>query len=186
MDWNTEKNCFHTFAQECAKFYCIQHDPFLQDRSVETQPDSISADTMKDVPTGTADIGAGTCIVEETTTGCSSLAARTSSPVTLTCTQTVDNNNDVTLSSGPGQDAHIPSSGPPGSGLPGSDLPGSNSDPPGQSRRYTKRCAWQWSREHVLLPALRTRLAPPCNMATDGCVLQIADLRELYRVFERC
>ena len=50
----------------------------------------------------------------------------------------------------------------------------------------TKTHAWQWSREHVLLPALRTKLIPLCHMATDGCVLQIANLHDLYKVFERC
>ena len=45
---------------------------------------------------------------------------------------------------------------------------------------------WQWVREHVILPALSTKLNPPCALASDGSVLQIADLHELYKVFERC
>ena len=51
---------------------------------------------------------------------------------------------------------------------------------------FMKRSAWQWNREHVLLPALRQYFSPPNTMATNGSVLQIADLHELYKVFERC
>ena len=39
---------------------------------------------------------------------------------------------------------------------------------------------------HVLLPALRQHLRPPAAFATDGTVLQVACLEQLYRVFERC
>ena len=34
--------------------------------------------------------------------------------------------------------------------------------------------------------ALRVDLIPPKEMANDSSILQIADLRELYKVFERC
>ena len=40
--------------------------------------------------------------------------------------------------------------------------------------------------EHVIFPALRVDLTPPKEMADDGSILQIADLHELYKVFERC
>ena len=39
---------------------------------------------------------------------------------------------------------------------------------------------------HLLLPALRQYLRPPAAFATDGTVLQVACLEQLYRVFERC
>lgn len=40
--------------------------------------------------------------------------------------------------------------------------------------------------EHTLLPAMRTQLWPPERFATDGTVLQVACLEQLYKVFERC
>ena len=43
-----------------------------------------------------------------------------------------------------------------------------------------------WSVENVLFPALRSHLRPPAAFATDGTVLQVACLEQLYRVFERC
>ncbi|EDO39827.1 predicted protein [Nematostella vectensis] len=45
---------------------------------------------------------------------------------------------------------------------------------------------WKWSVEHVLFPAFRSGLVPPTRFAEDGTLLQIANLTELYKVFERC
>jgi DNA mismatch repair protein MLH1 len=44
----------------------------------------------------------------------------------------------------------------------------------------------EWGVAHVLLPALRSHLRPPAPFATDGTVLQVACLEQLYKVFERC
>ena len=49
-----------------------------------------------------------------------------------------------------------------------------------------KRQPWKWTVEHVIFPALRSDFLPPKKMATDGSLLQIADLHDLYKVFERC
>lgn len=46
--------------------------------------------------------------------------------------------------------------------------------------------SWQWVAEHVIMPALRSGLVPPSRFAEDGTLLQIANLTELYKVFERC
>lgn len=93
VDWSTEKNCFLTFAHECASFYSIQHDPFLSDSSQE-------------------------------------------------------------LMSG--------------------------------SECLHKNITWQWKIEHVLLPHLVSNFVPPNSLVQNGSILQIADLHELYKVFERC
>uniref|UniRef100_A0AAG5DKS0 DNA mismatch repair protein S5 domain-containing protein n=1 Tax=Anopheles atroparvus TaxID=41427 RepID=A0AAG5DKS0_ANOAO len=45
---------------------------------------------------------------------------------------------------------------------------------------------YRWEVEHVIYPAIRTYLIPPKEFAKNGCLLQIANLPELYRVFERC
>ncbi|WAQ94718.1 MLH1-like protein, partial [Mya arenaria] len=47
-----------------------------------------------------------------------------------------------------------------------------------------ERSSWRWTVEHVLYPALRTFFYPPKPMATDTTVLQIANLPDLYKVFE--
>jgi DNA mismatch repair protein MLH1 len=49
-----------------------------------------------------------------------------------------------------------------------------------------KYAPWRWQVEHLLVPLLRSDFIPLCSMATDGSVLQLADLHDLYKVFERC
>jgi len=45
---------------------------------------------------------------------------------------------------------------------------------------------WKWVVEHVLFPAVKANLLPPKRWIDDGTILQIADLPDLYKVFERC
>ncbi|MEE6510447.1 hypothetical protein FKM82_030180 [Ascaphus truei] len=46
--------------------------------------------------------------------------------------------------------------------------------------------SWRWTTEHVLFKAFRTHLLPPQPFAEDGSILQLANLPDLYKVFERC
>ncbi|XP_066546561.1 DNA mismatch repair protein Mlh1 [Amia ocellicauda] len=46
--------------------------------------------------------------------------------------------------------------------------------------------SWKWTVEHVVFKAFRTLLAPPKRFTEDGSILQIANLPDLYKVFERC
>ncbi|XP_050081167.1 DNA mismatch repair protein Mlh1 [Anopheles maculipalpis] len=45
---------------------------------------------------------------------------------------------------------------------------------------------YRWELEHVIYPAVRNQLIPPKEFTTNGCLLQLTSLPELYRVFERC
>ena len=45
--------------------------------------------------------------------------------------------------------------------------------------------ASRWQIQHVLFPAMRKYLVPP-KALLDRDVVQIANLPDLYRVFERC
>lgn len=45
---------------------------------------------------------------------------------------------------------------------------------------------WKWTVEHVLYKAFRSHLLPPQHFTEDGNILQLANLPDLYRVFERC
>ncbi|NWX84040.1 MLH1 protein, partial [Nothoprocta pentlandii] len=45
---------------------------------------------------------------------------------------------------------------------------------------------WKWTVEHVVFKASRTHLLPPKHLADDGNILQLANLPDLYKVFERC
>lgn len=46
--------------------------------------------------------------------------------------------------------------------------------------------SWKWTVEHILYPAFRTLLFPPKSFAEDSSILQLANLPDLYKVFERC
>ena len=47
--------------------------------------------------------------------------------------------------------------------------------------------SWPWQVENVLYRALKSPNFVPCQrLATDGSVLRVANLTDLYKVFERC
>ncbi|CAI5788172.1 mismatch repair Mlh1 isoform X1 [Podarcis lilfordi] len=62
-----------------------------------------------------------------------------------------------------------------------SDLTTQQTEDSGAGKR-----SWKWTVEHVLYKVLRTYLLPPKNFTEDGSVLQLANLPDLYKVFERC
>ncbi|CAM9598965.1 unnamed protein product [Lampetra fluviatilis] len=57
---------------------------------------------------------------------------------------------------------------------------------PSQEASSTGFPHWKWTVEHSVFKALRSVLLPPGQFAEDGTLLQIANLTDLYRVFERC
>ncbi|GAQ87495.1 DNA mismatch repair protein - MLH1 family [Klebsormidium nitens] len=46
--------------------------------------------------------------------------------------------------------------------------------------------ARDWNVQHLMFPAMRLFLKPQKFMATDGTMVQIASLENLYKIFERC
>ncbi|KAI3363017.1 hypothetical protein L3Q82_011686 [Scortum barcoo] len=56
---------------------------------------------------------------------------------------------------------------------------------PGEEQDYEVN-SWRWKVEHVVFKAFRTLFSPPKSFSEDGTVLQIANLPDLYKVFERC
>ncbi|XP_064486491.1 DNA mismatch repair protein Mlh1-like [Ornithodoros turicata] len=46
--------------------------------------------------------------------------------------------------------------------------------------------SWKWVTEHVLYPATKAHLRLPSEFTDNSCILQIANLSDLYKVFERC
>lgn len=45
---------------------------------------------------------------------------------------------------------------------------------------------WKWVTEHVVYPAMKAHLKLPSEFTDNSCILQIANLSDLYKVFERC
>ncbi|XP_012882559.1 PREDICTED: DNA mismatch repair protein Mlh1 isoform X2 [Dipodomys ordii] len=60
-------------------------------------------------------------------------------------------------------------------------LSGQQSEVPGSIPK-----SWKWTVEHIVYKALRSHLLPPKHFTEDGNVLQLANLPDLYKVFERC
>jgi hypothetical protein len=46
--------------------------------------------------------------------------------------------------------------------------------------------AYKWMVEHVLFPAFKRKFWAPAALVTEGAVVEMASLPELYKVFERC
>lgn len=46
--------------------------------------------------------------------------------------------------------------------------------------------SWKWVIEHVVFPAAKQTLRLPAEYVENSCVLQVASLPNLYKVFERC
>lgn len=46
--------------------------------------------------------------------------------------------------------------------------------------------SWKWVTEHVIFSTFRRIFQPPQQDAKNGTVLQVANLTDLYKVFERC
>ncbi|XP_063231981.1 DNA mismatch repair protein Mlh1 [Bacillus rossius redtenbacheri] len=50
----------------------------------------------------------------------------------------------------------------------------------------TTRSHWSWVVEHVVYPALKRCLLPPKEFAENATILEIANLPQIFKVFERC
>ncbi|KAJ1534924.1 DNA mismatch repair protein [Nowakowskiella sp. JEL0078] len=49
-----------------------------------------------------------------------------------------------------------------------------------------QQISYRWTVQHILFPALRMYFAAPNVFADNGSLVQVADLPDLYKVFERC
>ncbi|KAL5256419.1 hypothetical protein ACHWQZ_G011601 [Mnemiopsis leidyi] len=45
---------------------------------------------------------------------------------------------------------------------------------------------WKFTVEHILFPQFKSFFIPDMSVTSSGAVLQVADLHDLYKVFERC
>ena len=45
---------------------------------------------------------------------------------------------------------------------------------------------WRHVVEHIVFPAIKRRLLPPKDCLSDKTLVQVANLPDLYKVFERC
>ncbi|XP_039272664.2 DNA mismatch repair protein Mlh1-like [Styela clava] len=62
----------------------------------------------------------------------------------------------------------------------------STSNPPAGTNSSNKSGSWKWTIEHIVYRAFQKILLPDKSMLEDGTFLQLANLPDLYKVFERC
>ncbi|KAK3765990.1 hypothetical protein RRG08_002233 [Elysia crispata] len=55
-----------------------------------------------------------------------------------------------------------------------------------EEERPTRDQDWKWTVEHVIYPSIKQMLLPPSKTENDRSVIQLANLPDLYKVFERC
>ena len=54
-----------------------------------------------------------------------------------------------------------------------------------QAKKTQNETSERWQIQHVLFPAIRRYLCPPKSLLTQDFI-EVANVPELYRVFERC
>lgn len=60
------------------------------------------------------------------------------------------------------------------------------------AKYYSQICStydthdWKYITEHILYSSIKESLLPPKHFAHDSTLLKIANLPDLYKVFERC
>lgn len=45
---------------------------------------------------------------------------------------------------------------------------------------------WKWVVEHIVYPAIKEYFIPPKSFLENAAILELANLPNLYKVFERC
>ena len=51
---------------------------------------------------------------------------------------------------------------------------------------FTEELQWRFDIEHIIYQKMKKSLLPPKKFNTNGSILQIANLSDMYKVFERC
>ncbi|GES86325.1 DNA mismatch repair protein Mlh1-like [Rhizophagus clarus] len=55
-----------------------------------------------------------------------------------------------------------------------------------EQQKKAEIARYKWQIEHLIFPTLKSQFIAPKSIAENGHVLQIANLPDLYRIFERC
>ncbi|KAJ3092874.1 DNA mismatch repair protein [Quaeritorhiza haematococci] len=161
VNWENEKECFETMSRELALFYATEPPVVdIDDLAIANYTKNLSEKTSSD------DIAAGF----------NELAAEQDAP------SSASSSVDAMLVTAPnGSPDEVPSSS-------SAKFEGMSKEQIEQElledSEETKR--FRWTIEHIVFPALRSHFIPPREMAENGTVVQIANLPDLYRVFERC
>ncbi|EGC44592.1 DNA binding protein [Histoplasma capsulatum var. duboisii H88] len=168
VDWTDEEACFRTFLRELAAFYTPEQlpiAPLIVPSSNNKNNNSAHPSTTKP-------------------------AARKSETETATSSQSTTSQSHPSPSSSPSSSSESHPSNPnEHAQTPPTNSPSNPPKQPSQPQRedeaiVRRRAQLSWTLEHVLFPSLRARLVATNDLVRG--VVEVADLKGLYRVFERC
>ena len=161
MKWNEEKACFDGFLRELSRFYAVERLPMEWPGDVSSSAKEINGDAGANTGRGGGfgDMADGNGIKEKDH---QPPAEREASEM-----QIDDSHRDQ--ANGTEHDK---------------DEEEDREDKAALHSLQTRKQQVEHALEHVLFPAMRARLIATRGML-DG-VLEVADLKGLYRVFERC
>ncbi|EEH10117.1 DNA binding protein [Histoplasma capsulatum G186AR] len=168
VDWTDEEACFRTFLRELAAFYTPEQlpiAPLIVPSSSNKNNNSAPPPTTKP-------------------------AARKSETETATSSQSTTSQSHPSPSSSPSSSSESHPSNPnEPAQTPPTNSPSNPPKQPSQPQRedeaiVRRRAQLSWTLEHVLFPSLRARLVATNDLVRG--VVEVADLKGLYRVFERC
>ncbi|EGE84659.1 hypothetical protein RJZ56_002409 [Blastomyces dermatitidis] len=181
VDWTDEEACFRTFLRELAAFYTPEQLPIAplavpssndNNNSSSNMSNSASTSITRPIPhNGETETATG-----RTTINTSQSTPPPSDPHDTVPTTSSDTATRTNTTTDDATDVHTTNN---------------QKDPPKHphSQRedesiVRRRAQLSWTLEHVLFPSLRARLVATNDLVRG--VVEVADLKGLYRVFERC
>lgn len=162
VDWTDEEACFRTLLRELAAFYTPEQLPISP---LTIIPPSASNASTKNMPRN-----------GETATATATVTTITSSqPTSPSETRNDDPTSTNTTTTNEGAESRNSSQ---------NNTPKQQQPPSEDESIVRRRSQLSWMLEHVLFPSLRSRLVATNDLVRG--VVEVADLKGLYKVFERC
>ncbi|OJD20663.1 hypothetical protein ACJ73_08001 [Blastomyces percursus] len=169
VDWTDEEACFRTFLRELAAFYTPEQLP-IAPLAVPSRNDNIS-NLTKPIPRN-----GETETTTRTTINSSQSTPPPSEPHDTTPTTSRDSATRTNTTTDDATDLHTTHNQKEASKHP---------HPQTEDESIVRRRAQlSWTLEHVIFPSLRARLVATNDLVRG--VVEVADLKGLYKVFERC
>ncbi|GBG72174.1 hypothetical protein CBR_g11107 [Chara braunii] len=180
VDWDSEKECFETFAAALADFYCChpfaRQDSPMEDRTAEAAQSPHTRQKRQRV------LGE-----DDQDDGC-----KTEQEIGVQGERADHSGDEEDNNTGPNNGACCRQPEEKGAveekGLEKreEECDGKEGRLRAGSDTLESTATRDWMIQHLWLPSIRLFLKPPAQMAQDGTFVQVACLEKLYKIFERC
>ncbi|PGH00297.1 DNA mismatch repair protein MLH1 [Blastomyces parvus] len=178
VDWTDEEACFRTFLRELAAFYTPEQLPIAPLTVPSSTDTSINNSTSTPITKPIPRKGETETATAKPIMNSSQSTPPPNEPHGATPTASSDTTTRTNLTTDDAAELHTINN---------------QKDPPKHPHPHPqpedesiirRRTQLSWTLEHVLFPSLRARLVATNDLARG--VVEVADLKGLYRVFERC